>query len=408
MNTPPQRTGTRFAAGLSTNTSLSQAVEEVLDQAFTPLDGTPDLAFVFVAHHDPEQLDRLPGRLCDALGTDQLVGCTGEAVAGLGREVEHEPALAIWLARLPATDVTCMHLQFERSPDGGAIVGWADDVEGDWPSDASLLLVGEPFSFPADVLLERLNKDRPGTPVVGGMASGGAAPGENRLFFGRRVLEEGAVAVRLSGGVRLTTLVSQGCRPIGQPLVVTRAERNVIYELGGKSALEQLQAIFEELPNRERQLVQHGLHVGRVVSEYQDRFEQGDFLIRNVMGIQPDEGAVAIGDFVRAGQTVQFHLRDSQTADQELRELLSRVRDGADPRPEAALLFTCNGRGSRLFDVPDHDVGCIREYLGQMPLAGFFAQGELGPVAGQNFLHGFTASIAFFSDPAHKEIDRDE
>jgi small ligand-binding sensory domain FIST len=258
------------------------------------------------------------------------------------------------------------------------------------------MVLGEPFSFPADFLLERLNDDRPGVPVVGGMASGGTQPGENRLLLGSRTYSEGAVAVHVSGNVRLRTVVSQGCRPIGKPFVVTKAERNIVYELGGKPALVQLREIFDALPTREQQLVQRALHVGRVVSEYQDHFEQGDFLVRNVIGIDAGTGAVALGDYLRPGQTVQFHVRDEEAADAELAQLLAKERTTQNPPPAGALLFTCNGRGTRMFSQRDHDAAAISLALGSVPLAGFFAQGEIGPIGRQNFMHGFTASIALF------------
>jgi small ligand-binding sensory domain FIST len=232
-------------------------------------------------------------------------------------------------------------------------------------------------------------------PVIGGMASGGSEPGHNHLFFGRKALAEGAVAALVSGPVRLRTVVSQGCRPIGRPFVVTRAERNVIYELGGKPALIQLKEIFDSLPTREQLLVQKALHVGRVVSEYQERFEQGDFLVRNVTGLDPAAGALAVGDYIRTGQTIQFHVRDQEAADAELRQLLSAARK-ASPGPAGALLFTCNGRGTRMFGQPNHDAEALAKSLGPVPAAGFFAQGEIGPIGRQNFMHGFTASVAIF------------
>jgi small ligand-binding sensory domain FIST len=204
------------------------------------------------------------------------------------------------------------------------------------------------------------------------------------------------LALHVAGPVRLRTVVSQGCRPIGRPYVVTKAERNVIFELGGRPALVQLREIFAELPTREQQLVQQALHVGRVVSEYQDRFEQGDFLVRNVVGIDSTSGAIAIGDYIRAGQTVQFHIRDEEAADAELKQLLAKARAASDAPPAGGLLFTCNGRGTRMFSQPHHDAAAIAQACGPLPLAGFFAQGEIGPIGRQNFVHGFTASLALF------------
>lgn len=258
-----------------------------------------------------------------------------------------------------------------------------------------MLLLGEPFSFPADYLLERMNEDRAGVPVMGGMASGGTAPAQNRLILGGRGLQEGGVAVVLEGGTPPRSIVSQGCRPVGHHFVVTKAERNIIYELGGRPAFERLREVFDTSPNRDKILMQQGLHVGRVVSEYLEQFTQGDFLIRNVIGVDADAGAIVIGDYIRTGQTIQFHVRDESTADAELRQLLAGHRP---QRPGGALLFTCNGRGSRLFSQPHHDAAAIHDTWDELPVAGLFAQGEMGPVGGRNFLHGFTASIALFDD----------
>ena len=249
--------------------------------------GQADLAVLFCSSHHARHADQLATEACDLLSTDKLLGCTGEAIVGASREIEHDPALSLWLAQLPGVNTSLFRLEFERTREGGVIQGWPDELAGDWAPGTFLLMLGEPFSFPADLLIDRLNEDRPGVPVIGGMASGGHEPGTNRLFFGRQTLAEGAVAALVSGNVRVRTVVSQGCRPIGRHFVVTKAERNVIYELGGKPALIQLKEIFDSLPTREQLLVQRALHVGRVVSEYQERFEQGDFLVRNVTGLDP-------------------------------------------------------------------------------------------------------------------------
>jgi small ligand-binding sensory domain FIST len=386
----------RFASALSTRRDARQAAAEVCRAALGDLGGIPDLGLLFASRHYAPHIDVLAAEAASALGTERILGCTGEAIVAVGREVEDEPAVSLWLARLPGASISTMHLSFERAGEESAIVGWPDDLPLDWPKGTSFIMLGEPFSFPADLLLARLNEDRLGVPVVGGMASGGSAPGENRLWLGRTVYSEGAIAAMIHGPVSLRTVVSQGCRPIGKHFVVTKAERNVIYELGGRPALLQLKEVFDALPTREQELVQQGLHVGRVVSEYQDRFVQGDFLVRNVVGLDPNDGAIAIGDYVKQGQTVQFHIRDRQTADEELRQLLATVPKDGRPPPLGGLLFTCNGRGTRLFSQPHHDAACIEAALGSIPLAGFFAQGELGPIGGRNFMHGFTASLALF------------
>jgi small ligand-binding sensory domain FIST len=385
----------RFAAALSTSTNSQDAIARVAREAADVLGSRPDLAVVFFSQAHAAEAERLAAQLCDTLSPGCLLGCAGEAIVGGQREIEAEPAVALWLASMPGVSIEPFHLQFERTPEGGTVVGWPDALTGNWPDGAALILLGEPYSFPADWLLERLNEDRPGVPVLGGMASGGHAPGENRIIFNRQAPRQGAVGVMIHGPVRIRAVVSQGCRPIGRHYVITRAEQNIIQELGGRPPLAALEELFASLPPADQLLARQGLHVGRVINEYQDHFDRGDFLVRNCLGADRDTGALAIGDYVRAGQTVQFHVRDAATADEDLRALLAQAKHDGDA--QAALLFTCNGRGRRLFDRPDHDAGLLAELLGAVPVAGFFAQGEMGPIGGKNFLHGFTASAALFS-----------
>lgn len=390
----------RFAAALSTAEDTDAAIAEVCGTTMKQLGTAPDLALLFASVHHARQLEEAAAQVCEHLGTDALLGCSGESIIGGAREIEQAPAISLWLASMPATNVIPMHLDFQQTREGGSFAGWPAHLPDPWPEGAAMLMLGEPYSFPADELVRRLNEDHAGVPVLGGMASGGASPGENRLILGRQVYDAGAVAVLIYGAVRIRSVVSQGCRPIGQPFVVTRAEANMIQELGGAPPLKRLQEMYESLSTQEQQMVRSGVHVGRVLSEYRDKFDRGDFLVRNVIGADPSTGAIAIGDFVRAGQTIQFHVRDEQTADEDLRALLQAQQSGPPNQSRGALLFTCNGRGTRLFSCADHDAGCVRDELGEIPTAGFFAQGEIGPVGGQNFLHGFTASVALFDGDA--------
>ncbi|HEX7378746.1 MAG TPA: FIST N-terminal domain-containing protein [Pirellulales bacterium] len=383
--------GLRFAAALSTRESTAEALAEVCSQAGEQLAAPADLAIAFYSAHHAEHARRIGDELRQRLSPACLLGTTGESIVGGRQEIEGAAALSLWLAALPGVKLRPLGLQFERSPEGGAVSGWPDDLPAAWPAGSALLLLADPFSFPADWLLERLNEDQPGVPVLGGMASGAFSPGQNRLLLNDAVVDSGAVGVLLDGSIDVRAVVSQGCRPIGRHFVVTKAEQNLILELSGKPPLAQLQELFDTLSPRDQQLVQAGLHVGRVINEYQERFGRGDFLVRNCIGADRQTGAIAIGDYPRVGQTVQFHVRDAQTADEDLHELLAASGGAA-----GALLFTCNGRGTRLFDAPHHDAEVLHEALGAPAVAGFFAQGEMGPIGGKNFLHGFTASCALF------------
>ncbi len=285
--------------------------------------------------------------------------------------------------------VTAFHLTVVETPDGQTVTGWPDEIDDD-PS--ALLLLPDPFSFPTDAVLQRLDQDRPGLPVVGGMASAARGPGGNRLVIDDRVVSVGAVGAFLPSSLTVTTVVSQGCRPVGTPFAVTRAEQSVVFELGGKPALERLQEVAAGATDADRRLLAQFIHIGRVIDERKVDFDRGDFLIRNVLGGDPRAGAIMVNDAVEVGATVQFQVRDAVSAGEDLSQLMgARTAD-------AALLFTCNGRGSHLFATPDHDASVVSESLGGVPLAGMFCAGELGPIGGRNFVHGFTASVVMLQE----------
>ena len=372
-----------------------EAATRAVAQAAEALgDASPSLAVLFASARFLGVAEALVAAISNALGKLPLIGCVGEAVAGGAREVESEPAVSLWLGA-DLGPVETFAMEYIRTPSGGAYAGYLFPRE----PDGVHLLICDPFTFPADGLLTHLNEQVPGAVVMGGMASAALRPRQSRLFLDDRVLSAGAVGVHLPGA-EVHPLVAQGCRPIGDAYIITRADGNLIHELGGRPPLVRLREMAAALPTRDQELLAQGLQLGVVIDEYQAEPGQGDFLIRGVVGADPDSGAMAVGDQIQVGQTVQFHVRDAQSADEDLRRALERESAAlGGRRPAGALLFTCNGRGSRLFDQPDHDAGLIAAMLGDIPVAGFFCAGELGPVGGQNFLHTFTASIALFPGP---------
>lgn len=376
----------RFAAALSQHPVASHAVGEVAGEILEAFGGDdPNLVVCFASPHFVGTMDDLTFALGNLLGPRVLMGATAVSIIGGAREVEEGPALSVFAASFPDARVAPVALGLEQTPDGATITGWPElDHE---PS--TLLLLADPFSFPVDGFLRQVNADRPGLQVIGGAASAARGPGGNRLVLDSLVTTSGAVGVFLDG-VEVRTVVSQGCRPVGSPYVITRGERNRVEELAGRSALERLQECAATASEEDRMLMRAGLHLGLVVDEHQAEFGRGDFLVRNVLGADQESGAVVVGDEIAVGQTVQFHVRDAAAADEDLRELLS----GVDA--SAVLLFTCNGRGQHLFGVPDHDAGVVEQLLGPLPVAGAFCAGEIGPIGGRNSLHGFTASLALF------------
>jgi small ligand-binding sensory domain FIST len=265
--------------------------------------------------------------------------------------------------------------------------------------DRVAILLADPYSFPTDAFIEHSNEVLGTLPIIGGLANGMRGRGSVRLFADGEVYNEGAIGVLLAGQVSVGTVVSQGCRPIGPTMAVTHAEENLLLELAGQPALARLEDIVTDLDEEDRELVASGLQIGVAMDEYAERHERGDFLIRGVLGIDPEREAVAVGDVLEIGRTVRFQVRDAETADEDLYELLDAHLEKVG-RVDGALLFSCNGRGSAMFGTPDHDAVAVRDTLGPIGVAGFFAAGEVGPVGGQNHVHGFTASILVFSSAA--------
>jgi len=388
----------RFASALSTDHDSARAEEQVIERLSAGLEGPPDLLTVFVSHHHGGAIEELGPRLAAATGAGTVLGCTGESIIGEGREVEHEPAISVWGASLPDTVVRTLSVSASPGPDDRPAFSAMPEVED--PSRASLLLLADPFSFPMDAYLEELNRELPGVPAVGGMASGGMGPGQNLLFTGEGLQSGGAIGVVLEGGIEVRSVVSQGCRPIGRPWVVTSCEHNVLRKLGGQPALDVLIATIRELDPADRQLFQSAPFVGLAVDAAKSEFERGDFLVRGLIGMRPEEKAIDVADVLRRGQTVQFLVRDAASASEDLAALMRSQGGGglgASSEAAGALIFSCNGRGTRMFEQPNHDVSAVRAGLdAAVPVAGFFAMGEIGPVGGRNFLHGFTASVAVF------------
>jgi small ligand-binding sensory domain FIST len=391
----------RFGSAISEHPVTAIATGEVTGAVLEAVGENPSLALVFVTPAHGGALEDVVRTVDQILRPEVLLGAVATSVVGPGREVERGAGLSLWAGS--DLSVCGVSLRSPAAPDNPSdtatrFLSRPPGIRG-WPTAAEmpfeptgLLLIADPFSFPIEDFLSWLDEHHAGMPVVGAMASAARMAGGNSLALGTSLQHSGAVGVLLGDDVVMEPLVSQGSRPFGHPLVVTKSERNVIYELGGKPALERLVTYARsDLTEDELEaLSQGGLQIGRVIDEHRERFSRGDFLIRNVLATDRQSGAVVVGDVVPIGVTVQFHLRDARTADEDLSERLGGLS------ADAALLFTCTGRGTRLFGGPDHDAEAIVEHLGPIPTAGCFAAGEIGPVAGRNFLHGFTASLALF------------
>jgi small ligand-binding sensory domain FIST len=385
--------GVRIGAGLSTVGDAERAAREAAGAARAQLGGgTVDLAVVFASSAHLDHADEALAVVDELLDPDHVIGCCAQGVVGAGREIEEGAGTSVWAAALPAAEIESFHLSVRPQDGEVAIEGMPDPAGSDL-----MLLLSDPYSFPADALLESLAVEYPGLPVVGGIASGARSLEDSVLFLGRDSLDQGAVGAVLRG-VDVLPGVSQGAAPIGPEMVATAVDGNAIVELASKPALEKLNEVIAEIDPRERALAAGGLLLGIVIDENKPAYERGDFLIRGLLGADRERGALVVGERVRVGQTVRLHVRDAQSADEDLRDSLGRQKEALGGRaPAGALLFTCNGRGRQMFTVADHDAGALAASLGSAPVSGFFCAGEIGPVGGRNFLHGFTATMAVFA-----------
>ena len=376
-----------YAAAVSEHPDGAVAAAEAADELLGTLGLGIDAVLAFFTGVHADKAKAMAEVIRDRLLPRSLMGASAVSVVAGEREIEEAPAVSLWAGSVG----TARPARFRayRGEDGLHLEGPpADAIE----AAHTLLLVPDPFSYPADLLVRRLADEHPDLTIVGGMASASGRPGGNRLFLNDEVFTSGAVGLLLSGEAAITTVVSQGCRPIGQPLIVTKAAGNVLHELAGRPAYGQVATMISGLDPRERELAGRGLHIGRVIDERKLDFERGDFLIRGVVDADREAGTITVGDVVPVGSTVQFQVRDADSADADLRSMMT------DRSADGALVFTCNGRGTHLFDQPDHDASVIAATLGGVPTGGMFCAGELGPVGTGNFLHAYTASVALFHD----------
>ncbi len=361
-------------------------------------DETLDLAVVFVSPHYEESYDRVADLLAESLGAKHVLGCSGGGVIGNGVEVEQRAGLSITAAVLPNVNINPFHIEEQRLPDMDASPDkWEELIGVDQDKAPHFVVLADPYSFPVNDLLVGMDYAFPRATKLGGLASGASRQGGNALFLDGEVLRTGAIGLALDGNITVDTVVAQGCRPIGKTMRISKSERNMLVELDGEPPLQVLRDMVPSLPQRDKDLLGHSLFLGVVMDELVDNPVQGDFLIRNVVGMDQESGSLAIGEMLKEGQLVQFHLRDSETSTHDLQAVLSRyASENRENEIPGALLFSCLGRGEFLYGRPNHDTDVFRDNLGEIPLGGFFCNGEIGPVSGTTFLHGYTSSFGLF------------
>ena len=393
-----------FASAASDALEAEDAVAECLEKLQEQLKGRlPDAVFVFASPHHRDAYSFLLESLKATLNPSVLMGCSGGGVIGGGRELEDLPGLSVTAAILPAVRLKLRHIGEGELPGPDAAPrAWEEALGVKAEDKPQFVLLASPYSMEnAEALIGGLDYAFPQAHKIGGIVSGLRHVSDRVLFLDGQRFHDGAVVLSLCGPLRIDPLVAQGCRPVGTVHTVTRSERNLILQLDGEPAFNALQALYTASDARARELLQRALFVGLVTDELRMTDPQaGDYLIRNVMDLDKDRGSIAVNAFIRDGQRIQFHVRDAESADQDLRKVLARFKAEQPGRQvKGGLLFSCLGRGERLFGEADHDSQAFADAFGTQSLGGFFCNGEIGPVGSNTYVHGFTSSFGVFSEP---------
>ncbi len=389
----------RWASVISERSGLESAIDEATHNLYVALGGrTPDLVLAFLSGYTPEAVRQHGRKISARMPQASLLGCTAGSVIGGGVEVEQRQAVSLVGALLPGVEVNVFHLSpAELDPARLGAEAWQQRLGLDPEHQPSFLLLPDPLTCDVERLIASLDLAWPSSPKVGGLASGARPPERNQLLIDDELVEAGVVGASLVGDLVLDTVVAQGARALGEPMTVTKCERHMLTELDGAPAIEVLDRFFAALTPADKGLFQRGPLLGVGIDPQKERLRRGDFLVRNLLGMDRQRGVVGVGTSLRPGQVVQFHARDARAASEELHDLLGRyIRDRGGEAPAGALLFSCLGRGAGFYGVPDHDSRVLRELLGDVPTGGFFCAGEIGPVHTRTFLHAYTSSLALF------------
>ena len=389
----------KWASAITTQDNIESGTLEATEKILSQLDGkSADLTVIFISPHFAERYQEIPAMIRKRFDPGLLIGCSGGGIIGQGQEVEQQPAFSITSAHLPGVNLQAIQAETSELPNQDTGPGvWHDWLKVPAKSQPHFIFLADPFSFRGEEFLSGVDFAYPNSKKVGGLASGAQTGGGNALYLGDKIYSEGLIGVALSGNIEMDTIVAQGCRPIGHSMQITKCKQNMLLELNNTPPMEVLQEINETLNENDRNLMKTSLFLGIEMDPLKDDPGQGDFLIRNLMGVDHSSGALAIGSLLREGQLVQFHLRDKVMSAKDLELLLSRYQSGGKADDASgALLFSCLGRGQYLYGKRNHDTEMFKDKLGDVPLGGFFCNGEIGPVGKTTFLHGYTSSFGIF------------
>jgi small ligand-binding sensory domain FIST len=375
----------------------SKDLVEVVYELTRDLPGQFDLGFLFLSNYDDVFALSTYQGIQEKLFIKTLLGCCCYGVIADRKEIENTPAAVLLLATLPEVDISPFYHPAGSYDDLSKPEDWYDFLNVYPNEKPQFIIFSDPLNTSLSVFLEAITHAYPDAPAFGGLVAAGEQLKSSCLLYNGQSFSEGLVGVFLKGNIHIETIVAQGCRPMGENYIVTSADENIVYELAGKPFYEILEEVLEKVSKEDRKLAEQAIFLGVAMDEYKHRMRQGDYVIRLVMGIDEETGAGILTDAISQGQTVKFHVRDSQAAEKELETLLlNHKQELLRKKPKGAMIVSCSARGIDLFGALGHDTRLIRESIGKIPLAGFFGAGEIGPVHGKNFLHGLTTVLGLF------------
>ncbi|MBT5258804.1 MAG: hypothetical protein HOL75_07885 [Nitrospina sp.] len=393
----------KWASYLSTKDNIEACIDESIEAIRKQMGGdSVHLTVIFVSPQFKDKYNVIPELIRERMDPGRFLGCSGGGIIGGGKEAEQQPAFSITCANLPDVEIQDIYSDTMTLPDQDTSPNvWREWLGVSVEKKPSFIFLADPFSFRGEEFLSGVDFAYPNSGKVGGLASGAQMKGENALYLDDKIHRSGLVGIALSGNIGMDTIVAQGCRPIGEPVKISKCNNTLLTGMDGQPPLDLLQKIHEELDEKDQSLLQTSLFLGIEMDPLKDNPQQGDFLIRNIMAADKESGGIQVGAMLREGQLVQFHLRDKDMSAEDLRLVLNRYKTKEhSEKASGALLFSCLGRGQYLYEKLNHDSDMFRDQLGDIPLGGFFCNGEIGPVGKTTFLHGYTSSFGIFH-PIH-------
>ena len=390
-----------WCSSVSNSPSFDRALEDITRDILVKLGNKKaDLAIIFISSHHSSDYEEVSKKIKNAINCDKVIGCSASGVIGEGQEFEYLPGISIIVASLPNVTITPFHFYQDElpSPDEGP-KSWEKIVGNVGEDPETIVLFPDPFSIRTEYVLDGLDFAFPRSKTIGALASGGNKPGENAMFVNEKTYYKGSCGLLITGNFELDILVAQSCRPIGEPMIVTQSSNNVIHELDGELPIVAIKNIYDKASEEDKENMNNALQIGMLMDRLSNNREKIQYMIRNISSIDKDTGSIMIGESITDGQIIQFHLRDSSVAQEELKKMLSEYHQEKSKTIKSTLMFSSVGRGKYLLGKSHHDINLYKNVIDyNSPVTGFFSNGEISPIGDRTFLHGYTSSFAIFKE----------